>query len=398
MAIFETETRISARAKTAERAKSVAYVVTEDWYFVLHWLPIARVARDMGFEVTVITRVSTLRSRIADEGFRVIDWTSERATLNPRRTIRAMRGLIDILRNVKPSIVHNISLQCTVVGSIAAAISDCRCTINSINGFGYLAAGGRRNRVILDMMLSFVRFTSHYDRESTFTIVPNQHDLSVLVKQPWRDSGNIMLIPGIGVDTERFYPQPDDPSHVTVAFVGRLVQEKGVFNFIEAARLVKERYPETRFIIAGHIDIESPGAVSEETLQQWVYEGIVEWLGFVDDVVEVWRQAQIAVLPSYYGEGLPCSLLEAASCGRSMVTTDVAGCRDVVRDGVDGFVVPPRNPASLAEAICRLVGNRELRMRFGEAARVRVEDVYSIKAVHKQFQRIYNLAELATQI
>jgi glycosyltransferase involved in cell wall biosynthesis len=367
----------------ARRRQRIAFVITEDWYFVLHWLSIARVAREVGFDVVVITRVRACRERIVDEGFEIVDWQSQRASLNPLKVSVAVGALTRILRRQQPDIVHNISLQCAVMGSLAALRAGIRCVINSINGFGYLATGGLHNRLILSIVLRFIDRFSRTKRLTTFTIVPNRQDYAVLRAA----SRNVILIPGLGIDLAKFTPQPVDEQEVGVGLVGRIVKEKGIHTFMRAAQLVKSVHPSTRFILAGALD-EAPGAIPKNVVEEWMRGGILEWWGFVDDVRKVWRQAQIAVLPSFR-EGLPTALLEAASCGRALIATDVPGCSDVVRDNVNGFLIPVDDSIALAAAIKTLIEDRELRVKFGQAAQFLVQSTFSKQVIHEEYRRLY---------
>jgi glycosyltransferase involved in cell wall biosynthesis len=200
--------------------------------------------------------------------------------------------------------------------------------------------------------------------------------------------GKIALIPGSGVDTDALQPFPEPPPPVTVGFVGRLLHDKGVAALMEAHRLLRERGEDLELLIAGDADPANPACIPEAELAAWKTREHVSFLGHVSDVREVWRRAHIAVLPSRR-EGLPLSLLEAAACGRPLVATDVPGCRQIARQDVNALLVPPDDPASLADAIARLAANAELRRRFGVAGRQLVEAEFSSARVGGEIVALY---------
>jgi glycosyltransferase involved in cell wall biosynthesis len=364
----------------------LALVVTEDWYVVSHWLAAAQAAREAGHEVIIVTRVAKHRAPIEQKGFRIVDWQSRRGSRNPFGVLASLWQLSRILREERVEVVHNISIQCAVIGGIAATFSGAVRIVNGINGFGYLSVSNRwRNRLLLGVLLRFIVWFAN--EPHAVTTVPNDTDRFMLSKRANR-LAKIVKIPGIGIDTRRFAAQP--PSRdVVVALVARMLREKGVVEFAEAARLVKAAHPEVRFWLVGGLDPSNPGALAEAEIERWVTEGIIEWRGHVDDVPAIWREANIAVLPSYR-EGLPTALLEAASCGRALIAADVPGCNDVVRNEINGLLVPVRTIAPLAEAITRLIEDADLRALLGATARQLVEQSYSKEVVTACYRHLYS--------
>jgi glycosyltransferase involved in cell wall biosynthesis len=356
------------------------YLVTEDWYFLSHRLPVARAARDAGYEVVVATRVGQGREAIEAEGFRVapLDW--RRGSINPLRELGAVAAIWRLYRREKPDIAHHVAMKPVLEGSLAAWLAGVPGVVNALAGFGYLFIGrdgwvrhiGPAIRCALGLLLA--------RRRNWRVVMQNPDDLEMLVERGMVRREAAVLIPGSGVDLKRFAPTPEPPPPLAAALVGRMLGFKGVGDLVEAARILKKRGVALRLCLAGPTDMENPAAIPRATLEAWAGEGAVEWLGPVKDVAVLWRNTAIAVLPSY-GEGVPMALLEAAAAGRPMVASDVPGCREIVRDGETGLLVPPRNPKALADALARLAGDPALRQRLGAAARRLAEERFGEAAI-----------------
>jgi glycosyltransferase involved in cell wall biosynthesis len=366
-------------------ALKLLYLVTEDWYFVSHRLPMARAAKRAGFEVHVATRVTAHGSAIEREGFVLhpLDW--ERGKLDPLHLASAVMQVRRLYKNVQPWIAHHVALAPTIVGSLAASGLNFPC-LNALAGMGFAFTSqspkARLMRVTLTTLLRRVLRRSY-----ATALVQNPDDRRAL-EAIGIPVGKIALIPGSGVDTDALQPFPEPPPPVTVGFVGRLLHDKGVAALMEAHRLLRERGEDLELLIAGDADPANPACIPEAELAAWKTREHVSFLGHVSDVREVWRRAHIAVLPSRR-EGLPLSLLEAAACGRPLVATDVPGCRQIARQDVNALLVPPDDPASLADAIARLAANAELRRRFGVAGRQLVEAEFSSARVGGEIVALY---------
>ena len=346
----------------------------------------ARAARAAGFEVHVLTRVADGRARIEAEGFHVhgLDW--QRRDGSPAGLARAVSQVRRLLRAIDPAVLHNIALKPAIVGGLAATGIDGLAVANNINGLGsgYLAGGlaGAVKRRALSGGLRLL-----LDRRRTLTVVQNPEDFSA-----FRGAGlperRLRLIAGSGVDTQRLQPSPEPPPPVTVAYVGRLLADKGVRSLMAAHRLVRERGLPINLLLAGTPDPENATSIPRAEIEAWAREPGATWAGHVADIAGLWARSHIAVLPSRR-EGLPLSLLEAAACGRPMIATDVPGCRDVVRDGETGLLVPVDAPEPLADAIARLAADPALRQRLGAAARARAEEEFSAAIVAGQIAKLY---------
>lgn len=344
----------------------LVFLVTEDWYFVSHRLALARAAKEAGFEVTVITRCNAECAAIEAAGLRVVPFEMARRGLNPLGLLREVLGVARLYRKLKPDIVHHVALRPVVVGGLAVRLAGVRSVVSAIAGLGFAFTGGRGGwlqqamRALLRLALA-----------RGVVIVQNPDDAAAvqgLGVAPER----IRLIPGAGVE-ERFAPRPEPEGRPVVMLASRLLWDKGVGEFVDAARRLKGR---ARFVLVGAPDPGNPASVAEGDLHAWVQDGIVEWWGRRDDMAASLNEAHIVCLPSYR-EGLPKVLLEAMACGRACITTDAPGCRDCVRDGDNGLLVPVKDAAALVAAIEQLLDDQNLRRRMGERGRERAVAEFS---------------------
>lgn len=360
------------------RARLV-FLVTEDWYFVSHRLPLAIAAKQAGFQVTVVTRCSETYRQIEAAGITVIHFDMARRGMNPLGLLREIVGVARLYRRLRPDIVHHVALRPVVVGGLAARLAGVSGVASAIAGMGFAFTGGRGGwlawilRALLRLALARGR-----------VIVQNPEDVAAVAKlgvAPQR----ITLIAGAGVDTARFAPQPEPEGKPVVMLASRLLWDKGVGEFIEAARRLKGW---ARFVLVGAPDPDNPASVNEDDLRRWVAEGAVEWWGPQQDMPAVLNQAQVVCLPSYR-EGLPKVLLEAMACGRPVVTTDAPGCRDCIGDGDNGLIVPIKDAGALAAAIARLLNDPALRQRLGARGRARAVTQFAQERVIDQTLAIY---------
>jgi glycosyltransferase involved in cell wall biosynthesis len=353
------------------------YVVTEDWYFLSHRLPMARAASAAGFDVHVATNVVDGEPAIAQEGFELhpVPFMRDRVSLGT--AIVTALALRNVLRKVQPAIVHHVALLPTVLGSLAA-IGSPAITVNAITGLGHtFIADTSKARVLRQLIGITLRLL--VDRGHNVALVQNPDDRELLRSLGVRED-HIVLIPGSGVDVERLRPTPEPGGPITVAFVGRLLDDKGVRTLISAHRLLRAKGSSLSILLAGTPDPANPSSVSEDEAEAWSREPGITWLGHVSDIATVWARAHIAALPSRR-EGLPKSLLEAAACGRPMIATDVPGCRDVAIPDKTGLLVPADDPPALAAAIERLAASPDLRARLGAAARRLAVERFSADAI-----------------
>ena len=361
------------------------YVVTEDWYFLSHRLPMARAAQAAGFEVHVATNVVDGRAAIEAEGFTVHPVPFVRGRLAPLATWRTILALRRLRREVAPAVSHHVAVQAAVLGSLAA-IGQPGASVNALTGFGYaFIAKSPKARIVRAVIGLLLRRL--INRPDAVALVQNPDDRRDLLALGIA-ADRIVLIPASGVDVVRLKPSVEPPGTPRVGFVGRLLDDKGIRTLVEAHRLLRQRGTEVGLLIAGTPDPANPASVTQAEAEAFGREPGITWLGHVGDIAGLWAQAAIAVLPSRR-EGLPMSLLEAAACGRPMIATDVPGCREIVRPDETGLLVPPDDPAALADAIAALVASPERRVRFGAAARQLVVEHFAAHAIGRQTVELY---------
>ena len=368
-------------------APRLLYIVTEDWYFLSHRLPMARAAQQAGYEVHVATRLKDGAASILKEGFvpHALDWS--RGSLSPLGSLSAIVELRRLLRALKPDILHNISLKPVLLGTAASLGVSGTAVVNSLTGLGTLFIGEAQ---VSGVTRRAVRFALRHllTRKRSRTVVQNPDDRA-FVAALGVPPETVMLIPGSGVDTRALTPLPEPPPPVTAAYVGRMLADKGVLTLIDAFSLLGKRGLALKLLLAGDCDKENPGSLAPEQLREFASLYGIEWLGHVTDIKTVWARAHFPVLASRR-EGLPKSLLEAAACGRAMVATDAPGCREIAIDGETALTVPVDDIGALAAAMAKVASDADLRQRFGANARALVEAKFSAEAIGRQTVALYD--------
>ena len=384
-AIPDRQNPIRTAGGSRWRSPRVIYLVTEDWYFMSHRLPMARAARNAGFEVHVATRVDRHARGIEDEGFRLHPMSWRRGSVDPRDHIRVVREVRMLYRRIEPDLAHHVALPSTVVGTLAATGLPVRC-LNAMTGLGTMFSSDgikvRMGRAILTLALRRL-----LARPRAAVLVQNPEDRAV-VERLGVPAVRIALIPGSGVDIHAMRPAPEPAGPITVAFVGRLVASKGIRTLLAAHERLGRRGHDIRLLIAGVPDPANPTSLSLAEIEAWGGRPNVRHLGFVEDIAALWASAHIAVLPSHR-EGTPLSLLEAAACGRPLIATDVPGCRNIARPGVNALLVPPEHADALADAIERLAADAGLRRKLGQASRELAAREFSSERVGRDLVDLY---------
>lgn len=362
----------------------ILYVVSEDWYFLSHRLPMARAARDANFEVHVATHVQRGAEAIRREGFRLHPIPFERGRLSIIANVRTMQALRDVYRKIDPTIAHHVSLQPSVLASLSALGRNVIC-VNALTGFGYtFTSNTLKARAIRPAIAGLLRLL--LDRHASVALVQNPDDRATLQRLGIPDE-RIACIAGSGVDVERFVPTPEPTGPITFGFVGRILADKGVHTLVEAFRMLRTRGLDIELRIAGTPDPANPSSITDTELARWRTEPGLTLLGHVDDVAGFWAGVHVAVLPSRR-EGLPKSMIEAAACGRPMIASDVPGCREVVTSET-GLLVAVDDPATLADAMANLASAPDLRRRLGAAARSRAIERFSSTQIATQTVALY---------
>lgn len=300
---------------------------------------------------------------------------------------RAAWSLIKTYRETRPDLIHHVTIKPVIYGSLVARITGFKAVINAVSGLGYAFSDDGRANVLRPMVKLLYRLALGSRR--SFTVFQNPDDLNDFVRMGLVTLDRTALIRGSGVDCSRFRVNAQAEGNPMVMFVGRMLWDKGVGIFVEAARRLRAANPEVRFVLVGAVDPVNPAAVPADQIQRWVAEDGIEWWGERLDMPEVLARAHIVTLPSTHREGLPKVLLEAAASGRPIVASDVPGCREIVRHNVNGLLVPPGDSKSLARALQELLESSELRNRFGSAGREIVDKEFSQELVVEQTLALY---------
>ena len=364
------------------------FIVTEDWFFASHYLPMARAARELGLDVTVVARVRNHRAAIEATGATVINLDAERASFNPLSIASTVATLTSLIRRERPSAVQCVALRSILLGGIAARLAGCGRRIYFITGLGFL--GARRDltgRVARRVLSGLLR--GPLNGPETQFLFENDQDPENLGLGA-RHAHAVTVVGGAGVAPERYAaePQPAQPP-LRIAIVSRMLWSKGLDLAVSAVQRARAQGFQVELTLYGSPNPSNPRAVPEETLKRWNAEPGVRWAGPTTDVSDVWRSHQVCCLPSRGGEGLPRTLLEGAVCGRAIVTTSVPGCSTLVRDGIEGLIVPPDDAEALAGAFIRLVQDPALTVRLGNAARQRVLSGFTERHTNETTKRLY---------
>jgi glycosyltransferase involved in cell wall biosynthesis len=366
----------------------ILFLVTEDWYFWSHRLPIARAARDEGFEVIVATRVQDYGERIVQEGFKLIPIGLRRKNRNLLREIISIMELVKIYRVERPDIVHQVAIKAVLYGTLAAKVARVPAVVNALAGMGYVFSSSQARAKLIKPLI-IAAFRAILNVRNGKLIIQNPDDRELLIKSNIMKRGNTYLIKGSGVDPSKFLMTPELPGQPLILLASRMLRDKGIYEFMEAAKNLLDSGIKARFVLIGKSDPDNPASIPIAKLREWQEKAVVEWWGYKENMPSILSQAHIVCLPSFYGEGVPKVLIEAASCGRAIVTTDTPGCREIVTDGENGFLVPPRDAGALANAIRRLIDNPPLREQMGKKGRELVVKEFSIDKVISETMALY---------
>jgi glycosyltransferase involved in cell wall biosynthesis len=366
-------------------APRLLYVVTEDWAFLSHRLPMARAAREAGFEVHVATRVNDGAAAIQAERFILHPIPFVRGSLSPLATFATVAALRRVRRDINPALTHHVALQACVLGMLAAVGQPAAC-VNAFIGLGYSFTSDTGKAYAVRTLIALL-LRSLINRNNCVALVQNKDDMAALISLGIAKA-RIALIPGSGVDVDRFTPLSEPSGAPTFGFVGRLLDDKGIRTLVAAHRVLRRRILDARLLIAGTPDTANPASVTEVEARSWNDEPGIAWFGHVGDIAGFWAKTHVAVLPSRR-EGLPLSLMEAAACGRALIASDVPGCREVVVHEQTGLLFPVDDVALLADAMARLAADPQLRARYAMAARKRVVNEFAASMIGQQTVALY---------
>lgn len=367
----------------------IIYFVSEDWYFYSHRLPIARAAKKNRYEVVVVTKVNKHDKLILQEGFKLIPIKLNRRGKNPFIELKIIFKLFQIFQKEKPDIIHNVALKPVIYGSITAFFLKRTCIVNALAGLGYIFSGDNASK-------SFYRtvFISIYKlifmREKSIGLFQNPEDKNLFISKKILPFNRAVLIKGSGVDVKKYaHKEEVDGSVVKILIASRMLWSKGIGDLIKASHLLAKKNIIFKTIIVGKPDECNPDSIPLEKLKEWDKLDYVEYLGYQNNMQNIIKNSNIVALPTTYGEGVPKFLIEAVSSGRAIVTNNEPGCKEIVKNNVNGFLVESKNIQSLAEALETLILDRDLRVKFGKAGRKIVENEFSEEIVIEKTLNLY---------
>ena len=363
-------------------------VTSDDWYFLSHRLPVAAAAKEMGMEVVVVTASGKQSGGITAFGYQHITVPSlNREKRGILAGLRAIRDLAALFRSEAPDIIYSVSLRYAVLAVAAAWSVPKTIVINLIPGLGFIFSSEKAMaRLLKPIVVLVMRCLFHNQR--VIIVVQNRDNLTFFRSKIGIPSARIRLIPGSGVDVGRFVSSPPPEGTPVVALVGRMLWSKGIGELVDAAISLRKRGVRVRMALVGVPDAANPDSVPVELLRRWDREKVVEWWGFQDDIADVWKRATIGVFPTWYGEGIPKSLLEAGACGRPVIATNVVGCRDVIEHESNGLLIQPRSSEELVGAIVHLLNEAPMRARMGERLAKLVREKFDDKTVQDETRRL----------
>ncbi len=385
----ELSSRVPHSVVASHERRRLLMIVNDAGFFLSHRLPVALAARDAGFEVHVATaRAEAAVAFIQSYGLVHHPLHLSRGSINPLREIAALVEMIRLLRRLRPDLVHLVTVKPVLYGGLAARLARVPAVVAAISGLGLVFAENSVRAAVTRRLVT-ITYRLALKRDGLKVIFQNSSDRDVLVRLATVARDKTVLIRGSGVDLRKYCPMPEPCGIPVVTFASRLLKSKGVCEFVAAAEQLRAAGVQARFQLVGDLDPHSASSVSIAQMQRWRQGTAVEVLGHRHDMDSVFAASNLVVLPSYYGEGLPKVLAEAAACGRAIITTDWPGCRDAVEPGRTGLLVPPHDVTALADAICVLLNDPERRRSMGVAARALAERDYSLESIVAQHLDLY---------
>lgn len=364
------------------------FVVNVDWFFLSHRLPIALEAMKQGYEVHIAVGVTDRLAQMQSHRLHVHVLDISRSKSGLGEALMVARQIWSVYQSVKPDVVHLVTIKPVLMGGILARLAGVPAVVAAVSGLGFvfleegLVATLRRKVVGL-------LYKAAFGHRNLKVIFQNAQDKATLVQLSGLADSKTELIRGSGVDISLFTPGPLPTGAPVVMLAARLLADKGVNEFVQAARILKAQGSSARFCLVGTVDLHNPASLNQTQLDAYQSEGLVELWGHRTDMAQALSAAHIVVLPSYR-EGLPKVLIEAAACGKAVITTDVPGCRDAVEPGITGLLVPARDAQALAQAISDLLNNLARCHELGKAGRLLAEQAFDIQHVVAQHLRIYS--------
>jgi len=374
--------------------KKIIINLTEDWFFVSHFLSRAVDAIKAGYEIYISCNETDQKKFIENNNIKFFSLAIDRRGINPLYEFIILLKYCYLYYKIKPDIVHNVGPKPIIYGSFAAKLLNIKSVINAPIGMGFVFSSNSFKAKLLKPILLFLfRLTlnKHHGKDKVNRVIfENTDDMNFFIRQKIVNKSDVKLIRGAGVDIDyKLKIKKKIKKTITISLVARMLKDKGIFEFVEAAKILKNKNIKCRFLLIGDIDPKNPTSLKTDTLRTWHQKEIVEWLGWIKDINKILFETDILCLPSYR-EGLPKALLEGAAVGLPIVTTDTIGCRDVVVDGLNGYLVPIKNSEDLAYAIEKLIRDEDLRFKMGKESFKIAISRFSSKIINSQTISVYN--------
>ena len=363
------------------------FVVNVDWFFLSHRLPIALEAQRQGYQVHIATGLTDKLDELQRCNLVVHPLALDRSSTGLSHAFRTMVELWKVFRAVRPNVVHLVTIKPVLLGGLVARLAGVPAIVSAVSGLGFVFMA-RGARAVVRRWLVGMLYRVAFGHHNLKVIFQNPDDRASLAKVAYLPQSKVEIIRGSGVDLVKYGHTPLPQGVPVVLLAARLLADKGAREFVQAARLLRQQGVSARFCLVGTVDPANPASLAEAELTQWSNEGVVELWGQRSDMPEVLSSARLVVLPSYR-EGLPKILLEAAACGRAVVTTDVPGCRDAIDPGITGLLVPVRNATALAEALNGLINDFARCQAMGNAGRAMAESAFDVRQVVAAHLHVY---------
>ncbi len=379
----------ASNARLKDLSNKLLFIINDINFFFSHRFPIAIAAKKNGFEIHIAApSIAKMESKILQEGFFFHPVRIYRSSLNPFKELLTFFDLYKLEKKIKPDILHLVTIKPVLYGGITARFAKIKNIVAAVPGLGSAFRKNGLKGKLLRIVISFLYKTA-LKGKNLIVIFQNNDDKKIITKLCRLQEKQTILIPGSGVNLKEYQFLPEPEGIPIIIMASRLLKDKGVPEFVKAARILRERGIIAEFWLAGDIDPGNPTSVTTDDLNSWKEEGIVKILGFRTDISTLFPKSNIVVFPSAYREGLPKVLVEAAACGRAVITTNIPGCRDAIIPDKTGLLIPIKDVNAIADAAEYLIKNPELRKDFGKAGRKLAEQLFNIEDIVEKHLQIY---------
>jgi glycosyltransferase involved in cell wall biosynthesis len=372
-------------------SKKLVFVVNVDWFFVSHRLPIALEAISNGYEVHLICKDTGLKPQLSKHGIICHDISFSRSGSKVSHELITLLNLRRVIKEIAPDLIHAVTIKPVIYsGLILHSLKHKPCFVAAISGLGYVFSA-TSIRARLTRLLVSLLYKTAFIHKNKMIIFQNSTDDEILSRVVGLNEKDKFLIKGSGADLGVYNvcPEPDDKI-IKVIMACRLLKEKGIYEYVEAAKIIHSQFDNVQFLLAGTPDKDNPNSISQAELDEWDNKGIVKALGHRDDIPQLFAESHIVTMPSYYGEGVPKVLIEAAACGRPIVTTNNPGCRDSIIPEVSGKLIPIKDHKALAKALIEFIENKRMRKSMGLKGREYAVKEFDVTCVVKKHMEIYS--------